>query len=113
MKTPAQYQHQIAAIDLEAASSKEELEAIHTQLRELIASLNRDLHALQSQYQGRFASVHIPTPQKHSGREKAEEEQQALEGRNEKMGPYEDARVKADALMAKLDEKRSQMEKAA
>ena len=108
MKTPAQYQHQISALNFEAASSREQLEDLHTQLRELIASLNRDLHALQSQYQGRVASIHIPTPhQQHSGKERSEEEQRALEGRQEKVAPYEDLKVKAEALMAQLDEKRA------
>lgn len=112
MKTPAQYLHQLSDFNLESASSAEALETQHTRLKELEASLNRDLHALHSQFQGRVSSLHIPTPRKHSGKEKAEEEQRALDEQKGKLAPYEEIKAKIEALLAQVDEKRSQLEKA-
>jgi hypothetical protein len=112
MKTPTQYQHQLAEIHIEDASSQEALEALTTQLKEIEASLIRDLHALQMQYQGRVSSMHIPTPRKHPNKERVEDEQRTLEERQGKLAPYEDLKLKVQGLLAQATEKRESLEKA-
>ncbi len=112
MKTPAQYAHEISSLNLDEITSAEALEAFHTRLREVEASLNRDLHALHAQYQGRVSSMHIPTARHHSGKEKAEEEHRTMDEQTSKLAPYEDVKAKIEALMAQVDEKRAQLEKA-
>ena len=111
MKTPAQYLHQLSEFHLDDANTAESLETLHTQLREIETSLNRDLHALHSQFQGRVSSMHIPTPRKQRGKEKAEEEQRTLDVEKDRLSPYEDVKTRIEALLAQVDEKRSQLEK--
>ena len=118
MKTAQQYKNQVAEIDLaqiktenltpaEAKQNLSRLEEIHTRVRELEVSLNLDIHALRSQYQGRIAS-HSINP-RHNAR--IEEERRVEEERDAKLAPYEEARTQVRTLITELAEKQAVLEK--
>ncbi len=123
MKTPAQYQHQIAEFDVEKikveGATPAEIQAgldlaqaMHDQLREIERSLNLDLHALRSQFQGKEASINLMNQRRMSGKRRAEEEQRLQEVEQGKLAPYEEVKKALEALLAGLEEKRSQLESA-
>jgi hypothetical protein len=120
MKTPHQYQNLLTDLGLdqimvdgithsEAQKALTRLTEIHVHLKDLETSLNMDIHALRSQYQGRIAALSITTHHKA----KVEEEQRAEEERDNRLAPYEEVKSQLQALLVTLDEKRAALEKVA
>ncbi len=120
MKTPHQYQSQLTEYDLDqikveglskSQAQKElaRLSEIQSHLRDMETSLNMDIHALRSQFQGRIAALSITTHHKS----KIEEEQRVEEERNTKLAPYEQVKSQIQGMLATLEEKRGALEKAA
>jgi hypothetical protein len=120
MKTPTQYKNQLTELGLdqikidgvthpEAQKVLTRLAEIHSHLKDLETSLNLDIHALRSQYQGRIAALSINTHHKA----KVEEEQRAEEERDTKLAPYEEVKSQLQALLVTLEEKRAALEKVA
>ena len=118
MKTPHQYQNQLADLGLdqivvdgvapsEVQKALTRLTEIHLHIKDLETSLNMDIHALRSQYQGRIAALSITTHHKA----RVEEEQRAEEERDAKLAPYEEVKSKLQALLVTLEEKRAALEK--
>jgi len=118
MKTPIQYKNQLAGLSLdqvktegatqdEAQKSLARLDEIHAHVRDLEVSLNLDIHALRSQYQGRIASLSINPHHKP----RVEEEQRVEEERDNKLAPYEAVKTQIHELLAELDQKRALLEK--
>ncbi len=118
MKTPHQYTSQLADLGLdqiqvkdlapaEAQQALARLAGIQSQLKDLETSLNMDIHALRSQYQGRIAALSITTHHKA----RVEEEQRAAEERDAKLAPYEEVKTQLQALLATLEEKRTALKK--
>lgn len=120
MKTAAQYQHQISAIDLDAIKldgisaqeAKEALariESIHNELLEIERDLNLDLHALNAQFQGRLAAE-LHGMAKRRGRSRAEDEQRIRDEQAARLAPYEQVKSHLNELLARLQEIRSRLE---
>ncbi len=118
MKTPIQYKNQLADLVVdqiktdgvtpdEAKKSLDRLAEIHARIRDLDVSLNLDIHALRSQYQGRIAALSINP----HGKPRIEEEQRVEEERDHKLAPYDAVRIQLHELMTAVDEKRALLEK--
>ncbi len=121
MKTPAQYQHEIAGLNLEAipssASTGEDagktlslVAEAQEKLKQIEIGLNYDIHALRSQYHGREAALNSMAQRRIGGKNKAEEEQRIQEERESKIGPYEEIRKLINEQLARLDEIKSELE---
>jgi len=118
MKTPHQYTSQLAELGLdqivvegvtgaEAQQALARLAEIHSHLKDLETSLNLDMHALRSQYQGRIAALSITAHHKS----RSEEEQRVTEERDAKLAPFEEVKTQLQGLLAALEEKRAALEK--
>ncbi len=121
MKTPAQYQHEIASLDLEAIPStvpagEEAGKALslvaeaQEKLKQIEIGLNYDIHALRSQYHGREAALNSMAQRRIGGKNKAEEEQRIQEERESKIGPYEEIRTLINDQLARLEQVKSELE---
>lgn len=122
MKTPAQYQHELAALDAEgiktdglseaeAAQSLEKVKDVEEKLKQIDNGLGLDIHALRAQFQGRMASLNIAN-QRKGGKARTEEEQRLHEERDSKLAPYEEIKKRVDELMEKVGNIRSDLERA-
>ena len=118
MKTPHQYTSQFADLGLdqikvegltqaEAQQALTRLAEIHSHLKDLETSLNLDMHALRSQFQGRIAALSITTHHKA----RVEEEQRAAEERDAKLAPFEEVKTQLQGLLAVLEEKQAALAK--
>ena len=118
MKTPSQYKNILAALDVEKIKAEvtdpaevqeflARLDIIQGQLKDIETSINFDIHALRSQYQGKLASLN------HNPRRKGrvEEEQHVEDKQEEKLAPYQEVKAEVQALLAELDEKRDALAK--
>jgi hypothetical protein len=122
MRTAAQYQHDVDALDSEGIKTAglSESEAQQTlqkvieaeeKLRQIENSLNLDLHALDRQYHGRATSMNLQNANR-GGRAKGEEEQRLEEEKKHKLAPYEDVKKKIETLLPQLEQIRSELERA-
>ena len=120
MKTPIQYKNQLGELGLdqikidgltgaETQKVAGRLTEIQTHLKDLETSLNMDMHALRSQFQGRIGALKIATHHKS----RIEEEQRVEEERDAKLAPYEEVKSELLALLVALEEKRTALEKVA
>ena len=120
MKTPYQYKSLLGELGLDQVTTEgitgaeaqkvvDRLAEIHTHLKDLETSLNMDMHALRSQYQGRIAALKITTHHKS----KVEEEHRVEEEQNAKLAPYDEVKSQLQAQLAVIDEKRTALEKVA
>jgi predicted nuclease with TOPRIM domain len=122
MRTAVQYQHDVDGLNCEgiqttglsASDARQTLQKvveIEEKLRQIDASLNLDLHALERQFQGRATSMQIQSANRSShGRE---EEHRLDEEKRQKLAPYEDIKKRVDELLPKVVKMREDLEKAA
>lgn len=122
MRTAAQYQHQISAINLdeirldglsaqEVRKALARLEQLHGELVEIERTLNLDLHALNAQYQGRLAAE-LHGMANRRGRSRAEDEQRIRDEQAARLAPYEQVKTHLGELLARLQEMRAKLETA-
>jgi len=118
MKTPIQYKNQLTELGIdqiktdgesqaEAENSLSQLAEILQHVKDIETSLNMDIHALRSQFQGRIGALSIN--QHHKSR--VEEEQRVVEERDTKLAPYEEVKSQLQTLLAELEEKKANLEK--
>ena len=122
MRSPAQYQHDVAEFqseeiktdglsEAETRQSLEKIAQLQEKLRQVENSLNLDLHALRSQYQGRSAALNIQN-QKKSGKARMDEEQRLEDERTAKLAPYEEIKNQIVSLLESLEKTRMELERA-
>ncbi|MCL4559430.1 MAG: hypothetical protein M1281_02300 [Chloroflexi bacterium] len=120
MKTPAQYQHEIAELHLDEIDSQglpgeesgknlSRIEEVQEKLRQIEMGLNFDMHALRSQFHGRQAALNAMTQRRVGGKNKAEEEQRIAEERENKLGPYEEIHKHITEQLAHLDQLKGEL----
>lgn len=118
MKTPTQYKKTIADLGIQSfpdhANSPEEkqkhlayLNELHLKIRDLEITLNQDIHALRSQYQGKLAALSV------NARRKIQlgEEQRIEAERDLRLSPYEEIKKQLQVLLTQIEEKLSEIEK--
>lgn len=122
MKTPAQYQHDLAALDVEgfktdglseaeAAQSLERVKDVEEKLKQIDNALRLDIHALRSQFQGRMTSLNVANQHK-GGKSRGEEEERLQEERDSKLAPYEEMKKRVEELLEKIGHIRYDLEQA-
>jgi len=122
MRSPAQYQHEVAELnteeiktdglsEAEAKRALEQVTQLQEKLRQIENSLNLDLHALRSQYQGRSAALNIQN-QKKSGKARMDEEQRLEDERTSRLAPYEEVKKQIVSQLEQLEKTRMDLEKA-
>jgi predicted nuclease with TOPRIM domain len=121
MRTAAQYQHDVEGLNIEgiqtsglsgndASQTLQKVVEIEEKLRQIDASLNLDLHALERQFQGRATSMQIQGANRSS--HMREEEHRLDEEKQHKLAPYEDLKKRVDELLPKVAKMREELEKA-
>ncbi len=122
MRTAAQYQHDVDELNCEgiqtaglseseASKTLKKIVETEEKLRQIEASLNLDLHALERQYQGRATSMQIQNPNRSS--HVREEEHRLDDEKQHKLAPYEEVKKKIEELRPQLEKMRAELEKAA
>ncbi len=120
MRTAAQYQHDVDGLNSEdiqttglseneARQTLEKVVETEQKLRQIEASLNLDLHALERQYRGRETSVQLQNPNRSS--HAREEEHRLDEEKQHKLAPYEEVKKRIDELLPQVEKMRGELEK--
>lgn len=118
MKTPLQYKNLINELDLDQIKTENidpadvkqsisHLMEIQNQLKNTEISLNMDIHALRSQYQGRIKSLSINPHHKP----RVEEEQRVQDERDAKLAPYEEVKNQIQTLIEETSKRLAMLEK--
>lgn len=121
MRSPAQYEHEVAELkseeiktdglsEAEARQTLEKVTQLHEKLRQVENNLNLDLHALRSQFQGRSAAMNLQN-QRKSGKAKMEE-QRLEDERTAKLAPYEEVKNQIVSMLEALEKTRADLERA-
>jgi hypothetical protein len=122
MRSAAQYQHDVDGLNCdgiqtaglsgnEARQALQKVVEIEEKLRQIDASLNLDLHALERNFQGRATSMQIQSANRSS--HAREEEHRLDEEKQHKLAPYQDIKKRVDELLPKVATMREELEKAA
>ncbi|HVN56076.1 MAG TPA: hypothetical protein VMT46_17220 [Anaerolineaceae bacterium] len=132
MTTAAQYEHQIAGLNLQniplqglnksqAQESLEKLLGLQQRAMEIERALKLDLHVIRAQYQPRIAAatagitsrVNISDKHRVGGKMRAEELEKVTAERDEKMAPLERLEKQVEEILAKIAVDRADLEEQA